>query len=124
MTVALPLVVANPMVVAFSRAIFRSVYTEVLAVSIHANLSLLTLGALEYELVGVSVAVSLESLAESMVGRESAGGTFKRFLASLTEQHPTSVDPARVHTPIAALRNAKGKAGVGCCPGTYGTRRS
>lgn len=119
MTVALPLVVANPMVVAFSRAIFRSVYMEVLAASIHANLSLLALGALEYQLIGISVAVSLESLAESMVGGKSAGGTFKRFLASLTEQHPTSVDPARVHTPIAALRNAKGKAGVGCCPGTW-----
>lgn len=38
MTVALPLVVAYPMVVAFSRAVFRSVYTEVLAASIHANL--------------------------------------------------------------------------------------
>lgn len=96
MTVALPLVVANPMVVAFSRAIFRSVYMEVLAASIHANLSLLALGALEYQLIGISVAVSLESLAESMVGGKSAGGTFKRFLASLTEQHPTSVDPADI----------------------------
>lgn len=61
-----------------------------------AHLSLLALGALEYQLIGVSVAVSLESLAESMVGGESAGGTFKRFPASLTEQHPTPVDPADI----------------------------
>lgn len=119
MTVALPLVVAYPMVVAFSRAVFRSVYTEVLAASIHANLSLLALGALQYQLKGVNVAACAKSMADSMVGGESAEGAFKGLLASLTVQRSTPVDPARVHPPIAARRDAKGIAGVGCYPSTW-----
>lgn len=119
MTVALPLVVAYPMVVAFSRAVFRSVYTEVLAASIHANLSFLALGALEYQLKGVNVAACAKSVADSMGGGESANGAFKGLPASLTVQGSTPVDPARVQPPIAARRDAKGIAGVGCCPGTW-----
>lgn len=59
-----------------------------------AHLSLLALGALEYQLIGVSVAVCVESVAGSMVGGESAEETFRGLLASLTVQHPTPVDPA------------------------------
>lgn len=59
-----------------------------------AHLSLLALGALEYQLVGVGVAVCVESMADSVVGGESAGETFRGLLASLTVQHPTPVDPA------------------------------
>lgn len=112
MAVALSLMVAYPMVVALSRAILRSIYTEVLAASIHANLPLLALGALEYQLIGFSVAVCAESVADSIVGGESAGGTFKGLLASLTVQHPTPVHFASVHIATAAPRDAKGKAGV------------
>lgn len=101
MTVALPLVVAYPMVVAFSRAVFRSVYTEVLAASIHANLSLLALGALQYQLKGVNVAACAKSMADSMVGGESAEGAFKGLLASLTVQRSTPVDPADRRQAVA-----------------------
>lgn len=60
-----------------------------------AHLSILTLGALQYQLIGVlGVAVCVESVADSMVGGESAGVTFRGLLASLTVQHPTPVDPA------------------------------
>lgn len=57
-----------------------------------AHLSLFALGALENQLIGV--AVCAESVADPMVGRESAGVTFRGLLASLTVQHPTPVDPA------------------------------
>lgn len=112
MALALILVIAYPMVVALSRAVLRSIHTEVLAVSIHANLPLLALGTLEYHLIGTIVAVCVESLADSVVGGESAGGTFKGLLASLTVQYPTSVHPARIHLATAAPRDAKGKARV------------
>lgn len=112
MAVALPLMVAYPMVVTLCRAALRSIYTEALAVSVHANLPLLTLGAWEYWLIDASVALCLESMAGSILGGESAGGTFKWLLASLTVQHPTSVDPARDYSAIAAPRDGKGKAGV------------
>lgn len=112
MAVALSLMVAYPMVVALSRAILRSIYMEVLAASTHANLPLLALGALVYQLIGVRVAICAKSVADSMVGGESAGGTFKGLLASLTVQHPTPVHFASVHSDTAAPRDAKGKAGV------------
>lgn len=112
MAVALSLMVAYPMVIALSRAILRSIYTEVLAASIHANLPLLALGALEYQLIGVSVAVCVESVAGCIVGGESAGGPFKGLLASLTVQHPTPVHFASIHSATAALKGVKGKAGV------------
>lgn len=112
MALALILVVAYPMVVALSRAVFRSIYMEVLAVSIHANLPLLTLGTLGYQLIGTIVAVCVESSADSAAGGESAGGTFKGLLASLTVQHPTLVHTARIYIAIAAPRNFIGKARV------------
>lgn len=59
-----------------------------------AHLPLLTLGALEYQLIGVRVALCAKSVADSMVGGETAGGTFKGLLASLTVQHPTPVHSA------------------------------
>lgn len=61
-----------------------------------AYLPLLALGTLEYHLIGTIVAVCVESLADSVVGGESAGGTFKGLLASLTVQYPTSVHPADI----------------------------
>lgn len=65
-----------------------------------AHLPLLALGAWEYQLIDASVALCLESMADSILGGESAGGTFTRLLASLTVQHPTSVDPADRGQPV------------------------
>lgn len=84
-----------------------------------AHLSFLTLGALEYQLIGVLVAVCFESVADSIVGGESTGGTFKGLLASLTEQHPTPVDPAdrgqAVVMGVLGTLSGSGTRGGGAC---------
>lgn len=65
-----------------------------------AHLPLRALGAWEYQLIDASIALCLESVADSIVGGERAGGTFKGLLASFTVQHPTSVDPADRGQPV------------------------
>lgn len=65
------------------------------------HLSLLALGALQYQLKGVNVAACAKSMADSMVGGESAEGAFKGLLASLTVQRSTPVDPADRRQAVA-----------------------
>lgn len=120
LAVTLPLVVADPVVVALGGAVPGSVDMEALAASIPADLARATPGALGHGLVGTGV-LREQSLAGRRVGGEGAGPACRGLQPPLTEQDATPVDLAQAggDPALASWGDAVGEAGVQGCPCTW-----